>query len=83
LVDAEVTSEITKKPTYESEGEKTVKAHVVFEEKEYEETKTVSIAKLRPDTGDHSNIVLWTSVTTVSLLAVVVATLLKKKYAVK
>ena len=82
-VDAKVETEVTKEPTYNEKGEKIVKATAEFEDETYTETKTVEIAKLVPDTGDHSNIVLWTSVTTVSLLAVVVATLLKKKYAVK
>ncbi len=82
-VDATVESKVTKEPTYEEKGEKVVTATAEFESETYTETKTVEIAKLVPDTGDHSNIVLWTSVTTVSLLAVVVATLLKKKYAVK
>ena len=82
-VDAKVESKVTKEPTYEEKGEKVVTATAEFEGETYTETKTVEIAKLVPDTGDHSNIVLWTSVTTVSLLAVIVATLLKKKYAVK
>ncbi len=82
-VDATVESKVTKEPTYEEKGEKVVTATAEFESETYTETKTVEIAKLVPDTGDHSNIVLWTSVTAVSLVAVIIATLLKKKYAVK
>ena len=83
FVDAKVETEVTKEPTYEEKGEKIVTATVEFEGETYTETKTVEIAKLVPDTGDHSNIVLWTSVTAVSLVAIVAAVILKKKHAVK
>ncbi len=79
LVDAEVTTKVVKEPTYTEAGEKECKATVVFEQREYSESKTIVLPKLVPDTGDHSNIVLWTTVAAVSFISVVFAALMKKK----
>lgn len=79
LLDAEVTETVTKRPTYEEKGEKVVTAKVTFEDEEYTETKTFEIDKLVPDTGDHSNIVLWTTVSLVSMISIIFAALMKRK----
>ena len=81
-IPATMSEEVTKEPTTEEEGLKTVTASVTGPDGEpYEDQKEVAIPKLKPvvpDTGDHSHLGAYAATTVISLLGMIIIIIRRK-----
>ena len=78
-VEADVTYDVLVEPTETSEGKGKAVAKVEFLQEVYSDEVEFTIPKLVASTGDNSHIVVWTTVSAVTLVAIAGLLIAKKK----
>ena len=78
-VEADVTYDVLVEPTETSEGKGKAVAKVEFLQEMYSDEVEFTIPKLVASTGDNSHIVVWTTVSAVTLVAIAGLLIAKKK----